>query len=245
MSHAIVSIIANQKRGGARRSTKRRGGQRDGRPQGNGVSSLVRSAPPATLCRIPGVGFPNAMLANVRYHDTYAISSTVGSVGKQLIRWNSTFDPDYSGVGHQPLYRDTYTSIYDHYVVVSASVEIKFSSTGTSSFIVGCLTDDDASTSSTVNTLCEQATGQSVLLPPIAGSLSTCTLRMSWDCKKVLGFDPFKSELAKTPAGSDPAEDSFLVIWAATTDSTTAAIACTVTLVQHVLWTELSTPTQS
>lgn len=200
---------------------------------------------PAPLVRIPGLGFPHAMVAQLRYVDTYALTITAGSLAKQVMRWNSTFDPDLTGTGHQPLYRDTFASIYDQYAVISASAEVKFINASTSSIVCGIVSEDDANSSSTVDTLCEQALGEHTILPPLTGALSTHTFRLNWNCKDYLHIDPFSSELYKTAVGNNPTEESDLVIWATDFDAASISVTVHVTLVQEVLWTELTSPTQS
>lgn len=209
------------------------------------LAALVTRGLPASLLRVPGLGFPHAMVCQLRYVDTFALTITSGSLAKQVMRWNSTFDPDFTGTGHQPLYRDTYASIYDQYAVVRAHVEVKFVNPSNSTVVCGIVGEDDTSSSTTVNTLCEQATGQHTILPALTGSLSSQVFTMAWDCKEVLHIDPFTSELYKTAAGSNPTEESNFVVWATNFDATSSAVTAHVTLVQEVLWTELTSPTQS
>ncbi len=192
-------------------------------------------------------GFPNTILTKLRYADAYTLSSTTGSIAKQVFIWNSTYDPDSTGPGHQPLYRDTYAGIYDHYAVVSASIKVTFQPLTTVTGVhVGALTDDDIVSSTTFNVLCEQNNGKHLLMPPLNGSISNRTITMNWDCKEVLGIDPYTSESYKTAVGTNPTEYSALTVWMTPADGT-SSIQCQiyVELVQTVLWTELTTPTTS
>jgi hypothetical protein len=193
--------------------------------------------------KIPGFGFPSRMLCNLRYHETGTLSSTAGSLGSNLFRWNSTFDPNFTFVGHQPLYRDVYAGIYDHYAVIRATALIKIMNTDDSPVIVGVVTEDDSTITSQVDVLCEQNYGQHIILPPISGSLSSHTFSVAWDCKKVLGIDPYGSEAYKTPVGSNPSEESYLVLWGASTDTSNATVTYDLEIIYEVLWSELSTPT--
>jgi hypothetical protein len=190
-------------------------------------------------------GFPDKMMSKVRYHDTEPLTVSGGSLQKYVYRLNSTFDPDLTGVGHQPLFRDTYAAIYDHYSVVSAKALIKFINTSSVAFHIGCLIDDDNTTSTTLDTLCEQSHGQHKVVPPVTGSLSTHTFNVTWDCKKILGIDPFASETYKTAVGSNPAEESDLTVWALSIDASANTVYFDIEIEYTVLWTELSTPVQS
>jgi hypothetical protein len=182
----------------------------------------------------------------LRYADYHNISIVSGALTKFTYAWNSTYDPNQSGGGHQPLYRDVFAGIYDHYSVVRARAIVRVINPGTTSVLVGCVTDDDTTSSSTFQTLMEQSHGTTQHLTPVSGSKSEAVFNLSWDCIKVLGIDPYSSESYKTAVGSDPTEMSTLVVWAIPDDgSTTVTLNATIELVQEVLWTELTTPTQS
>jgi len=112
--------------------------------------------------------------------------------------------------------------------------------------ICGLLTDDDTSTSTTFQTLMEQSHGKFVELTPLTGSKSEVIISETWDAASFLNVDPYTSEEYKTAVGSDPTEESDLLIWAIPVDgSSTNTLGVTVELIQTVLWSELTTPTQS
>lgn len=192
-------------------------------------------------------GFPNRVISKLKYSDTYPLSSTAGSIGKQVLYINSTFDPDNTGTGHQPLYRDTFATIYDQYAVVSATIRVTFVTTAVGvPMLVGALIEDDNATSTTANTLIEQSNGQSAMLANATGSPSTHTFVVNWDCKKILQIDPYTSESYKTSITSNPTEVSSLLLWSAPADTASSATTYVhVVMEQVVLWTELATPTQS
>jgi len=174
------------------------------------------------------------------------LTSTVGSIAKYVYRLNSTFDPDSTGTGHQPMFRDTFAGIYDHYSVVSSRVVVKFVNSSTTTYHTGVLIDDDGSTSTNIDVLCEDTNGLTVMLPALTGSLSTHTFSVNWDAKKYLGIDPYASETYKTAVGSNPAEESDITCWAVPTDGTsTATVVIDVMIEYLVLWTELSSPSGS
>lgn len=75
---------------------------------------------------IPGVdgrlqfGFPTKIITILRYIESYPLTSTSGGVGTQIMRMNGPFDPDLTGVGHQPMYWDRYNQIYQSYRVLGS-----------------------------------------------------------------------------------------------------------------------------
>jgi hypothetical protein len=190
-------------------------------------------------------GFPDRLETTLRYHMQTALNSTTGSIARQQFRWNSCFDPDFTGSGHQPMYWDQLTVMYDNYIVCSANAVIKFVNTSTVPFQVGIGTDDDTGSSSTLDTLCEQNHSKTTLLPPLSGSLSSVTFRPTWDYQTIIGDNPYSSQGAKTSTGADPSQISVLNTYAATVDASSNSCYVDVYLYQKVLFTELKTPTAS
>lgn len=71
--------------------------------------------------KAPLGGFPNTKTVALRYVTTQAIN-TSSSNTVRVFRANSIFDPDFTGGGHQPMYRDQYALIYDDYRVNYATI---------------------------------------------------------------------------------------------------------------------------
>lgn len=192
-------------------------------------------------------GFPDKLLTRIRYCDNFFITSTGGAQGLQVYRWNSTFDPDYTNSGHQPMYRDTYAAIYNHYSVVSARARIQFvNAVTTVPFMIGITTDDsETGFNTSVNAFREENRSKTHLITPLSGSNSSSFFQATWDCYTILNIDPYASETYKTPVGSNPDEVSTLGIAAWTVDASTNSVAFAIELEQTVLWTDLTTPTGS
>lgn len=60
---------------------------------------------------------PQRMLAKLPYFTSGQLYSSAGLYQQQLMNLNSLYDPDRSGVGHQPLGRDEWASWYNRYRV--------------------------------------------------------------------------------------------------------------------------------
>lgn len=82
-----------------------------------------------TIPRAIPHGYNNNYTVRLTYADTFRQDVTCAIAGGnskfQIFRANSIFDPDYSGGGHQPLFRDMWASMYDHYCVLACHYTIR------------------------------------------------------------------------------------------------------------------------
>lgn len=81
--------------------------------------------------RRPDYGYPDKLVTNLRYVDTVNLTGAVGVVGANVFRMNGLFDPDYSGIGHQPYYFDQLcgaagSAPYLKYRVLGSKITTKF-----------------------------------------------------------------------------------------------------------------------
>lgn len=78
----------------------------------------------------------------------YAESITTDATGQFQFRLNSVFDPNLTGVGHQPYAFDNLATLYNRYRVVSCGWRLQQPSrTDGSSVIIACLPNNDTSIS--------------------------------------------------------------------------------------------------
>lgn len=68
--------------------------------------------------------YNNNYTVRLTYADNYRHDVNYGAAGRQVFRANSIFDPDFTGLGHQPMFRDMWTSQYDYYSVLACEYEI-------------------------------------------------------------------------------------------------------------------------
>lgn len=94
----------------------RRGGRRArGSRRRDGVGNAWNQA--QGLIRSPATLFPAAIQVRQTYTDSRDLTLTSGVFASYIYRMNSTFDPDFSGVGGQPYGRDQIAAIYTKYRV--------------------------------------------------------------------------------------------------------------------------------
>lgn len=198
---------------------------------------------------VPGkvYGFPNSIITTMRYSGTFNLTSTAGSLSTNVFAANGIFDPDITGGGHQPLYRDQYTVLYDQYVVLGAKITLHAcNTTSVSGVILGLTGDDDSTLSSNSDTRREQNNSISTLLGPATGGHSTAVLTQTFEPLTDFGVDAKDDGSSATNVGSNPSELWCWGAWATSVDgASTNVVNCMVMIEYTVKFSELTTPTQS
>lgn len=105
--------------------------------------------------------FPRSMTTVLKYVQTVQLDAGASGVPAQYnFRANSIYDPDLTGGGGQPLARDQFFLLYDHYTVIGSRMKVKFFTTGdykqNVAMWVGGRVQDAASTYSNLPYLLEQ-----------------------------------------------------------------------------------------
>lgn len=71
-------------------------------------------------------GMPVIRRANLRYVDQVTLTSTSGLLGEYVFRANDLYDPNYTSTGHQPMGYDQWMTLYNHFVVISSKITVKY-----------------------------------------------------------------------------------------------------------------------
>ncbi len=72
---------------------------------------------------LPVGGFGTRYLAKLRYVQNVTLDAGAGTFSVNAFRANGMFDPDSTGVGHQPSNFDKLASIYDTYTVIGSQIK--------------------------------------------------------------------------------------------------------------------------
>nr|QTE03520.1 MAG: capsid protein [Motacilla cinerea CRESS-DNA-virus sp.] len=200
---------------------------------------------------IPGLsrrvwGFPNSIITKLRYCDIISHTSTLGAIGNNSFAANGIFDPDISGVGHQPMFRDVYAGVYDQYVVIGAKITATFSpKTASMVFVCGVTGDDDSSGSSNAITRMEQNNSQ-FKLTGTADGCSPVTIVSTFEPLEAFGVDAKADGSSATAVGSNPSELWVWQCWVATADgASTGTVLVAYEIEYTVKFSELQTQTQN
>lgn len=168
-------------------------------------------------------GFPRSKLVKLRYVDQITINPASGINGVHVFSANGMYDPDVTGIGHQPANFDKWMKNYDHYTVVGSKIRVMYTPSITTTVIpgmFGVLLSDDGNTvgSLTQNSLLEQprlSYSKKVVGIPSANSVPA-TVTKKFSARKFFGVKPVGG--GKTFQGSDaanPTEQAFYEVWVA------------------------------
>jgi len=146
------------KRSASSSSSRTRTAGRKARVASSRYSRRLKKAP-LYRSKIKTAGIAPQLKTKLIYSDTVAIAAESGTYQEYVLVLNSIYDPDATGVGHQPRARDQFASLgYLKYIVTGVKVELDFypgdsSAVGSyaTNMIVGSLTglmSSDAMTSS-------------------------------------------------------------------------------------------------
>lgn len=204
------NIMPNTKRSRSRsssRSTKR------GKP---GTSRVKKIWPYAQL----GMGpmwdpFPAQAKALMRYSQVISLNPVTGIPAPYLFRCNSIFDPDYTGLGHQPYGHDTYATIYNHYSVPKATITMTPASS--TNAIYGISLVDDPSVNSDFDTV-RETKGTKMA---ICNQSKAASVVQVYSDKQ--NFSKTVSQPTSALFGNNPSEVMYFHCWSEGTSSTATA----------------------
>lgn len=189
--------MPKRKRGGGRRGrrTRRRRYRRRRRSKG-----------------IPRGILPNTRLVKHTYFepDCSLNPTTGGQPATHIFSANGLFDPDYTGVGHQPLAFDEMTTLYNHYTVVGVKLTYTFTTQSASyAHIVAAKLSTDTTPVASVENLVENGKCRWRQIPPTNPSQKSITIR--FNPNKFLGISkPMSEDDLKGTAGSNPTKQCYV-----------------------------------
>lgn len=68
---------------------------------------------------------PNIAYVRLKYSTSISLDPPLGGSQIAHFRANSIYDPDYSGLGHQPSMTDLYNQLYGHYEVLNTTMVVR------------------------------------------------------------------------------------------------------------------------
>lgn len=133
--------------------------------------------------------FPSTFTTRLKYVEVVELDCEALGAPKQYnFRANSIYDPNLTGTGHQPMGRDEFSAIYDHYTVIGSKLKATFYPKGdytqnVSMFLGGMLTDT-ANVFTSASELLEQDRATGKILTK-AGNNATIVKHLKYSPRKM------------------------------------------------------------
>lgn len=206
----------------------------------------MKTSAPTNMVRF-GLGLPKKCIVVHKYADICNLTSTLGALAIQRFSANGMYDPDITSTGHQPLYFDQFTPLYNHYIVIGSKISIEVCPQGNAedSYLISLMINDDTSVpSGNINALAEQSNGRWKMIP--AHTTDTIKMSRSWSAKKFFGGSVLANTNLQGTVSTNPAEQSYYDVGLQSTlGGNTVAVAIRVNIEYTAVWRELKEVAQS
>lgn len=189
-----------------------------------------------------GLGFPKRLVTTHKYTEYRTLESNLGLVGVYRFSCNGLYDPNITGTGHQPMYFDNLSAIYNHYTVIGSKITVRaVPATATQGpAVFGIYINDDVSTTiADATTALEYSSGSGMLIAP--GQSNPLTVVKTWSAKQTFGGSVLANDRLQGDISSNPAEQSYyeIVYQDLTTTATTSNVKLWVEVEYTAVWDEL------
>lgn len=95
---------------------------------------------------MPIGGFPKTATIKLRYVGEFSLNPGLGVYSTQVYTANGMYDPNITGLGHQPSNFDKWIAQYDHYTIVGSKITCQYVPSTLSNVVpgvLGCLVSDN------------------------------------------------------------------------------------------------------
>lgn len=197
------------------------------------------------LQALPVAGFPEDLTVRLRYNmfQPISTSNTTGQAVYQF-KMNSVYDPDQTGTGHQPLYRDQLYLIYRYAVVTKCHFTINVSTTTISGVLINAQATTYLATDTDSSTAVERGQTNQAFIQ--LGK--PAKLEGDVDMASLFGVLPqaiLTDDLYRHANNADPSQLAYLTLYMQDTESAASRISMVVTLDMTVNFREVIQVTSS
>jgi len=190
---------------------------------------------------VAGDPFPISRLVNLHYSEGFQFTSLAAQFGtEQVINLNSLFDPNATGIGHQPYGRDQLALIYGKYKVYAVTVKIEWMDPTEDGMMCAALVESQTSgfslTGKLRDTVAELPMSNIIVINDSGKQTRTVTQRFKMN--NLLGISPvqfeadtsqYSSNFASSPSAMPKLKLSAMAIGGVAGGK----VRCQVTLVYH------------
>lgn len=193
-------------------------------------------------------GMPKQLRMKHNYTDNVTISATTGVLQSFLIRCNGMFDPNATGVGHQPMYFDQLSAMYNHFTVLKSKITLQVSLLSTSAAeigVCGIYIEDDSSVVATSFVIANEQ--ETSVFGQVNNQFNQPTrFTKTWDAVQAFGPNPLANDNLQGSASADPTEQQTFVCYFQDANSAATLTGFGLITVEYdVIWDELKNVTSS
>lgn len=197
------------------------------------------------IARTPKGPLPVTLRTKLRYAEQLSLQNGVGQAATHVFSCNGLYDPDITGVGHQPRGFDQIMPLYNHYTVIGAKITVQFAnhSVSTTPALVNICCLDNNVTTLVTN---EYLENQRNVSKPLAIN-DSCTVSYKVSPAKFIGRSKIMADSQmKGDVGANPVEGCFFHVWACSAYGASAIdIDANVVIDYIAVFTEPNQPNQS
>lgn len=169
--------------------------------------------------RLTSMSVPSGMstqkVAKLRYVATTNITSTAGILNSQVFRANSIFDPDFTGIGTQPMGHDQWEVLFNRYKVLGARISLNIipSTANTTNGMVGVyLTDSATSPYNNPRGFIEARKG--MYRNVLSKNNKTAPMHQNFSAKRFFNVTDVKdNQNIGADFGTNPPQEAYFNIW--------------------------------
>lgn len=184
-------------------------------------------------------GIPKIRTAHMRYSENVSLTSTSGSMDSIQYRANGVYDPNLTGIGHQPFGFDTWETLYNHRMVIGSRIYVSFIGTGALISAAGVYLSDDTSIPyTTADGFIEAKKGTWAIMA--ARETRSPTLQSSFSAKRFFNITDVKDNFDRlgTIGTQNPAEQALYNIWYQEQSGATNTVYAQITIDYIVQYSE-------
>jgi len=210
---------------------------------------LVRNAPSraenfrplSILSRPPVLSIKHKSI--LLYSDNRLITPTAGAATAYVYTANGLYDPDVTGIGHQPMGYDQLMSLYEHYTVLQGKITVCFvneSAVETGFVGIGLFPDSTIETNP-AKMIENGLLNHGYIAPRNGDSKSQITLTVPFNIAKVNGRTGsiVGDDLYRGDGSANPTEQTYLHVFAYNLATANAmAVRCNVLIEFEAVFTE-------
>lgn len=189
-------------------------------------------------------------IATLNYADEFQLNPGIAGIPNTYVfSCNGLYDPNITGIGHQPRGFDQMMTLYDHYVVIGFKAFISLhNQDGVYANQVVTHIQDDVTTTTDYQDLMERRFIKTKILSPTTGGNDSATMTMSVNPNKWLGRSkPLSDPQLKGSIATNPTEQCYLHLSAFPADNTSdsQAVRGTIRIQYRVMFIEPKQPSKS